>query len=426
MLRRNHFALLALAVAALGVALIGCGGGPTEPPEVQKARKLLEELWNTGPNGQSLMVACCEHTPGLDYCESKLDQALKTRSPQRKVDVLRRFWSWDDPALADKVGPLLDSDNELVRVQAAKILASFGEAAGLEVLEAHIRSSEDAPLNPEVCGLAAELGSQKCLEAAKQDLTADDENKSAAAANALAEIGGAEAAKVLRQGLEELHGEKRAPAIQALGQISEDPADVDRVLNYFRFRENVVAVIEALGALGGETAEEKLRGVLEEDDPVATTEAAGALARMGVFDEPVQAAFEEAIGAESSRIRFLAAEGLGQLEQARPRAAELLAQLLEDEDLSVVGKALDGLKRHATQQQMDALEQAWERLADKGQEAGYEQSMELLVVVSGVPGDRSEALLVAALDNSNWGRAAQAALGLLERHQAAQGAESAA
>ena len=236
MLRRNHLALFALAAAALGVALVGCGGGPEEPPEVVKARKLLDELWNTGPNGQSLMVACCGHTPGLEYCESKIDEALKTRSPQRKVDVLRRFWSWDDPALAEKVRPLLDSENELVRVQAAKILASFGEAAGLDVLEANIRSSDDAPLNPEVCGLATELGSQKCLQAAKEDLTADDENKSAAAANALAEIGGAEAAKVLRQGLEELHGEQRAPAIEALGEVSEDPADVDRVLKYFGFR----------------------------------------------------------------------------------------------------------------------------------------------------------------------------------------------
>jgi HEAT repeat protein len=421
MLRWTRFALVGLLAALLAVALLGCDGGTKEPEEVVKARELLEELWKTGgPNGKALMVACCEHVPGLGYCESKIDEALDTNSAPRLVDFLKRYAVWDDPSMKDRVEPLLDHESELVRVQAAKMLASWGDDAGLEILEKHIRSAEDAPVNPEICGLAAQLGSEKCLVEAGNDLTSDDEEKSAAAAAALAEIGGANAAQILRQALGQLHGEKRGPAIEALGEVSEDPADVDRVLEYFGYRENVIPVIHALGALGGETAEKRLREVLDTDDALSKTEAAGALARMDVMDEQVVSVFEEAIAAESDRIRFLAAEGLGQAPDTSARAAELLAQLVGDDDLRVVRKALEGLKDKATQEQIAELEQAWNRLEDATEDAGYQESMDLLVVVSRVPGEKASAILQQALDNQNWGRVVQAAMGILERHQSAQ------
>lgn len=414
--RSSALLLAGIFLSAALIAGVGCDDTPPVPPKVEKARKLLDQLWGMGMNGQSLLMACCERTPGLGYCESKLDEALDTTSAQRKVDMLRRLSSWDDPGLTEHIRPLLDADSELVRVQAAKMLAAYGDAGGLDVLEAHVRSSPDAAVNPDVCGLAAALGSQICLAEAEKDLTAEDEEKSAAAAAALAEIGGAEAAKILRGSLDDLRGEKRAPAIEALGEISEDPGDVDRVLKYFGYRENVLAVIRALGALGGDQAEERLREVLETDDAVAKAEAAGALARMGVMDEAVAAAFDEAIGSDSSQIRYLAAKGLSRLDEQGPQAGELLARLLGDEDLRVVGAALDGLEVQATQAQMPALEQAWERLQDAGQDQGYQESMQLLVVISRIPGERSSAILEQALDNDDWGRTVQAALGILERH----------
>jgi HEAT repeat protein len=427
MLRWTRFALVGLLTVSLAAALVGCDGGKKEPPEVVKARELLDELWNTGgPNGKALMVACCEHVAGLDYCESKIDEAFSTNSAPRLVDFLKRFAVWDDPSMKDKVKPMLDHDSELVRVQAAKMLAAWGDDSGLEILEAHIRSAEDSPVNPDVCGLAADLGSEKCLVEAGNDLTSEDDDKSAAAAAALAEIGGANAAQILRQALGSLHGEKRGPAIEALGEISEDPADVDRVLEYLGYRENVIPVIHALGALGGEKAEKRLREVLETDDQLSKVEAAGAMARMDVMDEQVVAVFEEAIDAESDRIRYLAAGGLGQAPDSSAQAAELLAQMLDDSDLRVVREAIEGLKGKVTQEQIPELEKAWNRLKDKGEDAGYQESMDLIVVIAQVPGEEAGALLAQALDNNNWGRVAQAAMAILDRRQSAQPAAEAA
>lgn len=417
-MRTTRVGVAALLLIGLTVLLASCGGGgPTEPPEVTKARNLLDELWKTGANGQLLMVACFSNFPGLDYCVPKYQEALNSNSARQQMEVMTRMDTWNEPAFKEMVRPLLDSEDEITALQAAKILAAYGDAAGLEILEKRIRSGQGDTLNPEVCGLAADLGSEVCLDEAAKDIRSEDEAKRVSAAAALAEIGGAEAAKILRDALGALHGEKRSAAIEALGEISEDPADVDWVLNYIGYRENVLAVIHALGDLGGEKAEDRLRKILESGDQLAEVEAAGALIEMGVLDEDVVAVIEEAAESDSEQMRYLAAKGLALAPESMTRTATLAADMLDDESYKVVGAAISAMKGKATAEHIDALEAAWQRLKGSTDGEGYAESMELILVIAEVPGERSQGILVEALENMNWGRVAQAALAILERHE---------
>ena len=410
--------LLGGALLGAGLVAWGCGpSAPKEPENVVEARKLLEEAWTTtGPQGKWLVLGCLSEAPHIGFAKGKAETVLKIDSKQLRLDSAQELAAWDDEETIKPIfAKLLEDEDELTRLYAAKVLAGFGDDAGIDLLKGHIRD-KDGNLNSEYCGLLSKLGDNECFEMAKKELTSKSDNKSAAAAATLAEIGGPEAAKVLRARLGNLHGARRAPAISALGLISEEPNDVPLILSYFRYKENVLAVIDALGDMGGEKAVAKLKKTLAVEDPLARTHAAGALAKLGVLDEEVLAALEDAVASDSVKIRYDAANLLA-VAKPDPAVAKLLGKLAADDDPKVALQALRGLEEQVTAEQMPDLQAAWEKIKDAPGGAGYEASMKLLSVVTKVPGEDAESLLTETLKDQNWGRAVQAAIGIVARYE---------
>ncbi len=407
---------LLFALALPFFVLVACDSTPKLPEEVAKATTLLDEGWQEGAAVQARILECAVYTPGLPYVRAKLDKIAISQVAAQRQAAVTLLNEWADPGDIEVVRGLLGDDKELVALLAARGLASRGDGAGVEILLGKMRTP-DGLLDPEICGLLAKVGNDACLSEAVAEVKSKDEAKSAAAASALIEIGGEQAADAARAALTKLRAGKRVPAIIATGVLGTPEKDTKRIIGYLRYKENVLATLGALGDLGGEKAEAKLREVMAKKDRRASLAAAGALAKMGVVDADVLAKFDASLSDESMAIRYEAASFLSEAESS-PEVLALLTKALGDEEAKVVRAALEGLRGHAGPEQMPALQGVWDRYNESMEGASYDAALQTVVVISKIRGPEADAFLLAAVDHKNWAHAIQASLGILERSNA--------
>ncbi len=413
---RKLLAALVLSAFAVLLLTVSCGdSGPKEPESIVEARKLLDDAWTTlGPSGKELVLRSLVQAPDLPFAEGKEEAIFDFASEQQRLDLARVLAEWDTDRVIPVFKKLLEDKSELIQLFAARVLAERGDESGKQILADHIRAA-DGSLHPENCGLLAKLGDDVCFELAKKELTSKDAMRSAAAAATLGEIGGPQAARVLRSRLANLHGDRRTPAITALSLVSEEPNDVPLVLSFFRYKENVLAVIDALGEMGGEKAIARLRKTLEVKDPLASSHAAAALVRLGQIDDEVKAAITAAAKSSSVRIRYDVVSLLA-LAPPSPEVAALIAQFARDEEPKVVLQALRGLEPQVTEAQWEDVLAAWENTKEATEGAGYEASMAAIAVIGRSPGSAPDEFL-PTLFEMDWNHVVQAAVALVARYE---------
>ena len=402
-----------LSLLALGL-LVACSSGPKEPGEVEQAKKLLDEAWGMGSNGQVLVVSLLYDYPDLPYAHEKVAEAVKSPSLSLKVEGVRVLARWADPQTKELLSSLLADDNDVVKLTAARTLAMLGDDSGREILLGAMRDAEGA-LNPDVCAALHAIGDDSCLAPAVKELVAKDDAKSAAAAAVLGEIGTEKARQALRKKLLNLYKERRNPAIAALAQIG-NPGDVSAVLPFTNYRDNLLAVIEALGTFGGDQAVGQLRSYLaQKKDAVVRVAAACALAQAGVVDDAVVAALEEGASSDRKEIRARVARHLRGA-KGDGQVTAVLAKLCEDPEPSIRRDALLALEGREDPSILPALRRAWEMGKDSNEEGPtYESALLALRRAAKVPGPEAMALLKEGLASQNWAHDIEAALGILWR-----------
>ncbi len=411
--RGSAFVPFLVVLLVLGF-LAACSSAPKQPTELEQARKLLDEAWGMGGNGQVLVVSLLYDYPDLAYAKEKVVEAARSPSLSLKVEGARVLARWADPGTKDLLLELLKDDNDVVRLIAARTLARLGDASGKEILEGAIRDADGA-LEPDVCAALHAIGEDTCLAPAIKDLVAKDDAKSAAAAAVLGEIGTDKARNALRRKLMNLYKQRRNPAIAALAEIG-NPKDVAAVVPFANYKDNLLAVIDALGTFGGDQAVQHLRGWLaQKKDPVVRVAAACALVQAGVVDDDVVAALEEGASSDNKAVRAKVARGL-RGSRADGKVAAVLAKLCEDPEPSIRRDALLALEGRVDASVLPALRKAWEMGRESNQEGPeYESALLALRLAAKVPGDEALALLEEGLASQNWAHNIEAALGILWR-----------
>jgi HEAT repeat protein len=410
---KNQRVLVTMATMALaagaGLLLAGCTA-EREPEEVGQARQVLEQGW-AEPQVQLIMLPLFAQHPGSEAALEKLEAALADPRPAIRREAAHALALWRDPATRELLMPLLDDDSKSVKLMAARALGQLGVAEAEPVLE-EMKIDQDGQLRPDVCAALAEIDPESCVPVALEIMGAKETDRHESAAAALAAVGGEPAREALREGLEKLRGEKRAPVIEALGEVGTED-DVDAVLKYIDFRENVIAVLEALGDLGGEKAVETLRRYLDVEDAGARAEAASALAQLGELDEPVVTALRETAASDQEGVRYILAT---RLQSGYGEAAdEVLVELAGDESPLVRRAAVESMLADPSPALLPGARQAFEMGRDERQGQAYEAALQALLVLSRIPGEESQAILREALGSPNWAYSIQAALGLLDR-----------
>jgi HEAT repeat protein len=391
--------------------LIGCGGPPPVPPEIAKARQTLSEGWDQGGTLSVVQLTLYAQHPGLEAARPHIEAALDSPSPALTMEAVRTLAAWEDDSAVPLLKPLLEADSEALRLTAARALAQLGDASGQQVLEGAIRSS-DGTLRPDVCGALANLEPNACVEQAEEDLTAKDDAKQSSAAAALAANGGEEAVSVLREGLKKVRGNDRAFVIEALAEVG-DASDIERIEPYVKFRENAVAVIQALGRLGSPEAEPVLRPYLAmEDKPAARVEAAVSLAQIGITEQTVIDTLQEGALSDERGIRYRVASSLRGV--GGEEVATVLAGLAGDPNPGVRKAAVTSLLGRDSPVALQGAQLAWDAGKEAQEGASYEAALTALRVAAKVGGEDAEAMLEEALNSPNWAYALQAAMGLLE------------
>ena len=412
-------AVIVMLAAALCVMLVagGCGPSHKEPPEVARARETLDDAWSQGGALVTLSLSLFAENPAVPEARAKVLEALDSPSPAVRLEAARAMAAWKDPGTADRFVALLEDDSPLVPLVAARALAQLGRADGRDRLTTALRGADGA-LQVEVCEALANIGDETCLAEAARDVYDRNAEKSAAAAAVLAAYG-EKGRDVLREAIrspKRIYGARRAPVITALGRVG-DASDVDRVLPFTAYRENLLAVLDALSHLGGDKAREHLRSYLPlEDKPVARAAAATALARMGDLDPPVPEVLDELSRSPESAVRYRVADGLREA-PGDGRISALLARLAGDEDPAVRKAAVLALEGRTDAAALDGARAAFDAGRDAEQGPAYDAALMALNLAGRIPGEEAEKLLVEALDSENWGYALEAALGILEHNE---------
>ncbi len=418
-------ALPAMCVALMSAVLLvlpgtGCGTGEKEPPEVSRAREAIEDAWGQGGALVSLSLSLFSEHPTVPEARKHVFEALESPSPAIRLEAVRAMAAWHDPETADRFVALLGDSSPLIPLVAARALAEMGRDDGAELLRGAIRGPSGV-LQFEICAALANIGDDTCLGKAERDLYAKDDEKSGAAAAVLAAYG-EKARDMLRSAIRatrSIHGARRAPVITALGKVG-DSSDVERVLPFASYRENVLEVFSALADLGGDRASEYLRSYLPlEDKPVARAAAATALVRMGVIEQDVLDVLGELAHSDEAAVRYRVASGLAG-SPPNDDVSAVIAGLAGDPDPSVRKAAVMALFGRTDAAALEGAKLAWEAGREAQEGPAYEAALKALTVAARVDDEAAGALLVGALDSDNWAYVIEAALGLLERHEKKQ------
>ncbi|UCF66625.1 MAG: HEAT repeat domain-containing protein [Acidobacteriota bacterium] len=402
-----------MAALVLFTILAASSCAPSDSPLVQQARKSLDDAWNGGPSLQVLTLSLIGDYPGLAEGRQRIEQSLASPSFQLKVEAAHALERWSDPDAAPLLLPLLEDANPLVQRVAARALAKMGRSEGRSILESAVRDAEEV-LDVEICSALAKIGSEACVPEAERDVTKKNPALASAAAIVLGEHGGERAQRALRAALQAQRAERRAPVIEALGEAGEPSVDVAAIQRYARYKENVLAVVRALGDLGGERAVTELREFAGTDDPLVRAEACLALVDLGVLDDGVQSGLEQALADERTELRFLLAKRLS----AAPDAVDvtpLLSRLVADEDAQVCQQAMTGLAARADQSLLPVVSEVWTKHKADDDGPGYYAALQALVAARKLRGEAADKLLDEALKSQNWGHNVQAALSVLSR-----------
>ncbi len=430
-MRGKTWLLLSSAFLVLAVGLlVGCGGGSSEPSEIADSRLMLDQSWEQGVNAQRVILELGRNTPGVGYISAKLDEVLAGTNRDLKLAAINLLVDWKDPQATAKITPLLQDSDELVKIAAAKALAKQGDPAGLEIIAGRILDGQQR-LVPENCGLLAKLGDERCFDHVMKGLTDEDAPASAAAAAALGEMGGPKSIDLLRAafGIDKIREERRNPVIAALALISKEERDAKKIGSYVKNSENVLSAITALGDIGGEYAEKKLRATLgkaeKKNDLYGGAAAAGALLNMGVQDEEILDVLSRALDSESEKVRYTAATGLADATMS-PEVKTLLMKAAESDGNSS-NVAMEVLVKGADASLRPLFESVFNRFKGE-QDAGPANAAVLAVVgISRLPAEDVDTFLATTTQDmdATLNVAIQAALSMMKRHEDAQAAKGA-
>ncbi|MDH3283267.1 MAG: HEAT repeat domain-containing protein [Acidobacteriota bacterium] len=402
----------AVAALALGLAAVACGPA-AESPIKRQARANVDEGWQKGePRLKLLTLSLLVDHERLAEAHAIVEEAVTSPSTAMRLDALGVLSEWEDPATVDVLRPLIEDSSDIVRLSAARLLARLGVPDGKPLLVEALRD-RDGLLSVDTCAALAVIGSEECAEQAAEDLSARDADRVRAAAEALAATGGDRARDALRGALKKLRGEKRASVIEALGRIGT-AEDVARVVPFARYTVYVLAVIRALGDVGGDEAIRELQKYLSTNDPLAALEAAGALLKARGPSEDVLSVLDASIASDRKELRFLSARLLSSA-PPRPETEVLLARLVGDADAQVRREALNGLTRGVSESSFPAVQAAWQATRSAHEGLAYEAAQRALVVAARIPGSAADDLLEEAMGSDNWAHVLQASLGLLGR-----------
>lgn len=411
---RSPLVLSTLALVALGA--VACGGGPAaDPPEVVRAKQVLDEAWGEGGTVAQLSLSLFAGHPGLAEGRARLEEALKSSAPASRLEAVRALGAWGTNDVIPLLKPLVADASPAVAAAAARVLAGLGDATGRDFLAANVRDS-NGNLQPETCVALAKLDAAACVSEALKDLGAKDASTSANAAATLGLAGGNEAREALRKALKAAHGERRAPIIEALGRAGDPAQDIPYLMQLSGYRESAVSVVRALGYLGGDVAIGELRRFLGLDDPGARVEAAIALLRAGVTDADVVSALTVGTTSDQAGLRYLVASNAAGLTKT-PELEALVAGLAGDPEASVRAAAIRALRETPGAAALQGARFAWDAGKEAQEGAAYEAALDALVVAARTnDGDDAKAILMEALESPNWAYSLRAAMGILERH----------
>ena len=228
-------------------------------------------------------------------------EAITVSQGVRMPEVLARA-KLGGTVTVDELVPLLSDARVAVRLEAARALGELGSVRALPALGRARAQDDDALVRGEAAIAALQLGEPEALPAvlALSSETSADIGRARRVALALARAQRSEAVPVLAALIvdESATENDRSRAVRALGQLGS-PLAVEPVagaLQFVRLRE---VAAEALGQLGGAEALAALRAQLQQERyPPARAAEARALVRLG--DPAVPASLRHFLGMESS------------------------------------------------------------------------------------------------------------------------------
>ena len=387
---------------------------PSVAPEVAKAEAVLQEAWAAGGGNVPTIIAEAVHYPDSGEARQKVDEALSSGSKARQSAAVKTALDWEDEDLLEKVEALIGSGAPTVQLAAARGLARQGRDAGRDMLLERLRDP-DGRLSMEDCGALYALGESTVVEQAIADLRSKDEGTVEAALYCLAETGGDAARRALLGALENLHGAKRSPALLALSEVGGEE-DFAAIVKYAKYRENVVAVLDALGNIGGDHAKRELRSYLSSKDPVARLVAVRSLIRLGAIDEALLRVVEEAVASDSKETRYSAALAMSET-QDESQLGGFLRRLAGDDDPHVRKEALGALFDLASDVDAATLKTAWEKGAEADSGPSYQATILALRLAARSSDPAVQEVLDAGMNSEHWGHAIAAAWATLSRNR---------
>lgn len=340
-------------------------------------RIAITALW---PGAKGLVVKALKDNAdlfgkdfGLDYEKWKAwhetgEEPVTEKTGEEKPDPKKQA-----EELKKKVAQLIEKLNdrdEDVRLYAIDVLAGIGAPATEHLIEA--LKGEEAALCAGAAQALGEIGSADAVKPLTEALKSNDSELRVCAARALGEIAAAEAAKPLMEALKSEDKELQSAAALALGTMKAAEA-VEPLTKALQDEGESLraAAARALGSMGGQSALpaleklfkegkgtariwsayslvelrkdkealEFLMGALKEEDTGMRRSAAVAL---GVLeDKTAVAPLVELLEDPESTVRSSAAEALGRIENTK--AVEPLIAILKDTDLLVRSSAAEAL-----------------------------------------------------------------------------------
>lgn len=215
-----------------------------------------------------------------------------------------------DPASRGVLRKALRDDDELVRLKSAEALARLGETDAVDFLVELLRSSEEATTSVRVPAAEAlgkagksaldyllkkisdrdpmvrwgvvsalgEIGHRRAVPALVKALEDENADVRSASAEALGKIADPESAEVLARALADPNERVRWFARLALERI-ETPA-LPSLLSTIQSEKVSLDAIDLIGTFGGKVELEKLKALLDSDDPVLVARTATAIGRI--------------------------------------------------------------------------------------------------------------------------------------------------
>ncbi|MFB6165000.1 MAG: HEAT repeat domain-containing protein [Haloarculaceae archaeon] len=311
--------------------------------------------------------------------ESLLGVLRRSENPEVRARAAELLGEFDEETLADHevVSPLVDvasaADDDRVTAAAVDALAQLGTDAVAELLA-------------ELAGVDFDESQQADWAKAKafaQALSADVPELRMAAANALGELGKTDVLPQLLEALEDSDPRVRARVARALGRLADARA-VDGLIERLTDPSGEVRkeAAEALGTIGNQRALSALLTMFDDDRPVVRRIAVGAMGNFGDA-RPVEG-LVAALSDEDPSVRRTAVYSIVELlsnvptEQSHQIRETVVEQLNATDDRSVLVPMIDILEE--TSQSRQRRNTAWllGRVTDRDSE-GYGRVVAALV-----------------------------------------------